>query len=174
MLEEAGHVANNVDAMNDLFTLTEKKNLFEGSETAVIEYEVICDVRGDAGIDVVGAVAGGHIAACGMCSSKKGMGPLGGRLRINGGGSTFRRRSRRGEVVSEGGGRERRVGGGCGGWSVEGEKRGEDAVVVVVKREKRAGREGNMSGAGLARSVHWELAKEADADLNSDRCYVIH
>jgi len=178
LLEEAGHVANNVDAMNDLFTLTEKENLFEGSKTAVVEYEVICDVRGDAGIDVVGAVgAGGHIAACGMCSSKRGTRPLGGRLRIKEGGGTFRRRSGRGKVVSEGGGRERRVGGGCGGCSVEGEKRGEDAVMVVVKRgkrEKRAGREGNMDGAGLARSVHWGLAKEADADLNSDRCYVIH
>jgi len=158
LLEKAGHVGNNIDTMNNLFTLTEKKNLFEGSETAVVEYEVICNVRGDAGIDVVGAVgARGHITACGMCSSKRGLRPLGGRPRINRGGGTFRRRGGRGEVVSEGGGRERRVGGGCGGCSVEGEKRGEDAVEVVIKRGRgegkrktRAGREGNMGGAGLA------------------------
>jgi len=138
LLEEAGHIANDIDAMNNLFALTEKKNLFEGSETAIVEYEVICDVSGDAGIDVVGTVGtGGHIAACGMYSNKRSLGPLGKRLRIDRGGRTFRRRGGRGEVVSKGGGRERRIGGGRGGCSVEGKKRGEDTVVVVVKRRRR-------------------------------------
>jgi len=182
LLEKAGHVANDIDAMNDLLTPTEKKDLFEGSETAIVEYEVICDVRWDARIDVVSTVgAGRHIAACGMCSSKRGLRPLGGRLRIDGGGGIFRRRSGRGEVVSEGRGRERRVGGGCGGCSVEGEKRGEDAVGIVVKRgrrgwrrKKRAGRKGNMGGAGLARSVHGGWQKRQTQISTRDRRYVIH